>query len=153
MGYLGIILGILVLINTICGVIKNTSEGQEFSWKVLGKGLLKALIFYICSALLGVAFTMMPSVNTMITDVTGAQLFSPETLNTLSSVAVFTVVVAAIVAQGKKALEGIIELLEVKVSGELITWEVDDSEETNGGNASYAQALIKEAEKLTQGKN
>ena len=131
MGWLGIILGILVLINTVCGIIKNTSEGQEFSIKILFKGLLKAFVFYVCAAMLGVAFTMLPEVNTMIQEVAGVQLFAQDTLNTLSSVAVFAVVVSAVVAQGKTALEGIIELLQVKVNSELITWTVDDSEEGN----------------------
>ena len=120
MGYLGIILGILVLINTVCGIIKNTSEGQKFSWKILGKGLLKAFIFYGCSALLGVAFTMLPLVNDMIAKMTGLELFAPDVLTVLSSVAVFTVVVAAVIAQGKTALEGITELLKVKISPENI---------------------------------
>lgn len=131
MGYLGIILGILVLINTVCGIIKNTSEGQDFSWKILGKGLLKALVFYICSALLSIAFTMMPDVNKMIQEVAGVQLFSQDTLNTLSSVAVFTIVVSAIITQGKKALTGVAELLKVKINSEMVTWEVDDTEEGN----------------------
>lgn len=118
MGYLGIILGILVLINTVCGIMKNTSEGQAFSGKILFKGLLKAAIFYVCAAALGVAFTMLPEVNGMIEQVAGVQLFGQETLNTLSSVAVFSVVVAAVIAQGQSALEGIIELLSVKVNPE-----------------------------------
>lgn len=131
MGYLGIVLGILVLINTVCGIIKNTSEGQQFSWKILGKGLLKAFVFYVCSTLLGIAFTMLPEVNRMIQEVAGVQLFAQDTLNTLSSVAVFAVVVAAVISQGKSALEGVTELLQVKINGEKITWEVDDSEEGN----------------------
>jgi hypothetical protein len=131
MGYLGIVLGVLVLINTICGIIKNTSNGEPFSWKILGKGLLKAFVFYACSTMLGIAFTMIPEVNKMIQDVAGVQLFAQDTLNTLSSVAVFAVVAAAVISQGKSALEGVTELLQVKVSGEKITWEVDDSEEGN----------------------
>ena len=131
MGWLGIILGILVFINTVCGVIKNTSEGQQFNIKILLKGIVKALVFYICSALLGVAFTILPGVNDMITDTTGVQLIAQDTLNTLSSVAVFTVIVAAVIAQGKKALSGVVELLDVKINTEQITWKVDDSVEGN----------------------
>jgi hypothetical protein len=129
MGYLGIILGILVLINTVCGIIKNTNEGQKFSWKILGKGLLKALVFYICSTLLGIAFTMLPEINTMIQQVTGVQLFSQDTLNTLSSVAVFAVVVAAVIAQGRSALEGVTELLAVKINPDKILKEENKAAE------------------------
>lgn len=131
MGYLGIILGILVLINTVCGIMKNMNEGQEFSFAILFRGLLKAVIFYACSSMMSVAFAMLPEVNAMIQNLTGIQLFGQETLNTLSSVAVFTVVVAAVTAQGKSALEGITGLLNVKINNEAITWEVDDSEEGN----------------------
>lgn len=126
MGYLGIILGILVLINTVCGIIKNTNEGQKFSWKILGKGLLKALVFYICSTLLGIAFTMLPEINTMIQQVTGVQLFAQDTLNTLSSVAVFAVVVAAVIAQGRSALEGVTELLAVKINPDKMLKEEEE---------------------------
>ena len=136
MGYLGIILSILVLINTICGIVKNTSEGQKFSVKILFKGLLKALIFYLCSSLLSIAFSMIPEVNGIITDVAGVQLFGQDTLITLSNVAVFTVTVSAIVAQGKKALEGVIELLSVKVN----------TEDLIGGNSSSNLTQIESKE-------
>ena len=129
-GWLGIILGILVLINTVCGVIFNINKnGQEFSWKVLFKGLLKALVFYGCSAALSIAFTMLPYVNEMITNVYGVQLIAQDTLHTLSTVAVLGVVISAVVAQGKKALEGIGQLLTVKANNEEITWDVVEPEE------------------------
>lgn len=118
MGWLGLILGILVLINTVCGIIKNTSEGQKFSLKILGKGLLKAFVFYACAALMGVAFAMLPEANHMIVEVTGVQLFAQETLNTLSSVTVFAIVAAAVIAQGKNAVKAVSELLSVKISGD-----------------------------------
>ena len=129
-GWLGIILGMLVIINTVCGVTFNiNNNGEEFSAKILFKGLLKALLFYICSALLALAFTMLPFVNEMITEVYNIQLVSNDTLTTLSTVAVLGVVVSAIIAQGKKALEGISQLLEVKVNNEIVTWEVEEPEE------------------------
>lgn len=31
MGWLGIVLGMLVLVNTTCGTIHNMSKGEEFS--------------------------------------------------------------------------------------------------------------------------
>ena len=130
MGYLGIILGILVLINTVCGIIKNTSAGQPFSWKILFKGLLKALVFYGCSVLLSIAFVMLPEVNMMITENIGVPLFSQETLTTLSDAAVFAVVVASVVAQGKSALEGVTELVGVKVNPDKVKYiEAEKKEE------------------------
>ena len=69
MGWLGIILGILVVTNTLSGTLYNIYEKKEkFSLKKLFKGLGKALIFYISSSLLSVAFTMLPYINEMITD-------------------------------------------------------------------------------------
>jgi len=124
-GWLGVVLGILVTINTVCGVIFNINKkGESFSWKVFFKGILKAIVFYICSALLSIAFTMLPFVNDMITNVYGIQLIASDTLNTLSTVAVLGIVINSIIAQGKKALEGIGQLLTVKANNEEITWEV-----------------------------
>ena len=129
MGWLGIILGMLVIVNTTCGIIHNMSKGEEFSWGKLLKGLGKALVFYISSALTAVAFTMFPFINNMITDSFGVVLLSPEILNTLSSVAVLGIVVATVVVQSKKAIQGIVELANVSITkDEIITWEVKDPE-------------------------
>ncbi len=111
MGWLGIILGILVVTNTLSGTLYNIYEKiEKFSLKKLFKGLGKALIFYISSSLLSVAFTMLPYINEMITDSFGVVLLSNDLLNTLSSAGVLGVVVASIVAQGKKAIEGTTKL-------------------------------------------
>jgi len=129
MGWLGVVLGMLVIVNTVCGVIHNTSQGESFSWAKLFKGLGKAVIFYVSSALTAVAFTMLPFINDMITNSFGVVLLSPEILNTLSSVAVLGIVVATVVVQAKKAIKGIIELANVSVTkDEVITWEVKDPE-------------------------
>lgn len=129
MGWLGIVLGMLVFVNTVCGTIHNMSKGEEFSWKKLLKGIGKAFVFYISSALTAVAFTMLPFINNMITDSFGVILLSPDTLNLLSSVAVLTIVIAAVVVQGKKALQGIVELANTSITkDEIITWEVKDPE-------------------------
>ena len=130
MGWLGIILGLLVIVNTICGIIYNVSNGESFSWSKLFKGLGKALIFYISSAFTAVAFAMLPFINDMITNNFGIILLSPELLNTLSSVAVLSIVVATVVVQAKKAIKGIIELANVSVTkDEIITWEVEEPDE------------------------
>ena len=132
MGWLGIVLGILVVINTICGTLYNITTGQEsFSWKKLFKGLGKALIFYISAALLSIAFTMLPFINEMITNTFGTNLLTQELLTTLSGVGVLGVVVSTIVVQGKKAIVGILQLANISANTEEITWEVEIPEEEN----------------------
>lgn len=130
MGWLGIVLGMLVIVNTVCGTIHNLSKGEEFSWKKLLKGLGKAIIFYTSSALTAITFTMLPFINDMITNSFGVILLSPDTLNLLSSVAVLGIVIATVVVQGKKALQGIVELANTSITkDEIITWEVKEPEE------------------------
>lgn len=130
MGWLGIVLGMLVIVNTVCGTIHNLSKGEEFSWKKLLKGLGKAIIFYASSALTAITFTMLPFINDMITNSFGVILLSPDTLNLLSSVAVLGIVIATVVVQGKKALQGIVELANTSITkDEIITWEVKEPEE------------------------
>lgn len=127
MGWLGIILGILVVVNTICGTIYNICSGKEnFKWKKLFKGLGKAGIFYISAAFLSVAFTMLPFINEMITDAFGTVLISTELLNTLSSVGVLGVVASVIVIQAKKAIQGITSLANMSSDTEVITWKVEE---------------------------
>ena len=117
--FLGVILGIEVLVNTLTGILYNTNqEKQEFSWKKLLKGLIKAMVFYLSISALAIAFTLLPFVNDMIIDVFGIELISTDTLNTLSSVSILGLIIGAIIIQGKKALEGIAELLEIKVNKE-----------------------------------
>ena len=127
MGWLGIILGILVIVNTVCGTIYNICSGKEnFKWKKLFKGLGKAGIFYISAAFLSVAFTMLPFINEMITDAFGTVLISTELLNTLSSVGVLGVVASVIVIQAKKAIQGITNLANMSADTEVITWKVEE---------------------------
>lgn len=127
MGWLGIILGILVIVNTVCGTIYNICSGKEnFKWKKLFKGLGKAGIFYISAAFLSVAFTMLPFINEMITDGFGTMLISTELLNTLSSVGVLGVVASVVVIQAKKAIQGITRLANMSAETEVITWNVEE---------------------------
>ena len=127
MGWLGVILGILVIVNTICGTIYNICSGKEnFKWKKLFKGLGKAAIFYISAAFLSVAFTMLPFINEMITNAFGTVLISTELLNTLSSVGVLGVVASVIVIQAKKAIQGITNLANMSADTEVITWKVEE---------------------------
>ena len=127
MGWLGIILGILVVVNTICGTIYNICSGKEnFKWKKLFKGLGKAGIFYISAAFLSIAFTMLPFINEMITDAFGTILISTELLNTLSSVGVLGVVASVVVVQAKKAIQGVTNLANMSADTEVITWKVEE---------------------------
>ena len=93
------------------------------------KGIAKILAFYVCSVFVAVAFTMLPFINEMITNAFGVILLSSELLNTLSSVAVLGIVTAAIVVQGKKAIQGVVDLANISSDTEVITWEVKDDEE------------------------
>ena len=127
MGWLGVILGILVIVNTVCGTVFNISEKKEsFSWKRLFSGLGKSLIFYIAAALVSVAFTMLPYINEMITNAFGTILLSNELLNTLSSIGVLGVVISAIVVQGKKAITNTVQLANMTNNTEVITWNVEE---------------------------
>jgi len=127
MGWLGIILAILVVVNTVCGTVFNISEKKEsFSWKRLFGGIGKAVVFYMAAALVGVAFTMLPYINEMITNSFGTILLSSELLTTLSSVGVLGVVVSAIVVQGKKAITNTVQLANMSGNTEEITWKVEE---------------------------
>ena len=107
MGWLGVILGILTFVNTICGIITNLDKGEKFNLKKLLKGLLKAVIFYLSAVLTSIAFTMLPFINTMITKIFEIELLSSDTLNTLSTIAILGIIVAAIITQGKGAIENV----------------------------------------------
>ena len=130
MGWLGIALAILAIVNIVAGTLINIWSGKEtFNGKKMIKGIAKVLAFYVCSVFVAVAFTMLPFINEMITNAFGVILLSSELLNTLSSVAVLGVVTAAIVVQGKKAIQGVVDLANISSDTEVITWEVKDNEE------------------------
>lgn len=130
MGWLGVVLGLLIIANTISGTLSNVwFKNETFSWKKFFQGVIKAVVFYGCSTFMSIAFTMLPFINQMIANSFGEVLFSEEMLNTLSSAGVLAIVVAAVIVQGKKALENIIELSKVSYSTEQITWDVVEEEE------------------------
>lgn len=130
MGWLGIVLGLIVIVNTICGTVFNIASGKEgFSWKRLFAGIGKSGVFYISAALMSIAFTMLPFINEMITSAFGVILLPNDILNTLSGVGVLGVVVSAIVMLGKKAIKNILQLAGMATdTTEEITWEVIDPE-------------------------
>lgn len=129
MGWLGVVLGIIAIVNLVCGTIYNINDGQSFSWKKFFKGILKVVIFYISAVFVSIAFTMLPYINTMITDAFGVVLLSSELLNTLSSVAVLGIVVTSVVTQAKKAFANIGKLSTMSSDVEVITWDVIEPEE------------------------
>ena len=127
MGWLGIILAILVVVNTTCGTIFNVfSKGENFSWKRLLGGMGKALVFYIAAALVSVACTMLPYINEMITESFGVMLLTEDLLKTLSSVGVLGIVVSVITIQAKNALKNTVQLANMGNQTEDITWEVEE---------------------------
>lgn len=126
MGWLGVVLGILVIVNISTSSIYNVwSSKEKFSWKKMVKGLVKAVVFYISAAALSVAFTILPYINDMISNSFGTELISNDVLEMLSSAGVLGTVVAAIVMQGKRALTGLLKMQEVSTSEE-ITWNVEE---------------------------
>jgi hypothetical protein len=52
----------------------------------------------------------------MINNIYGIEFISNDTLNTLSTAAVFGLIISAVLEQGKKALGAIDNLLQVKIS-------------------------------------
>ena len=117
------------MVNTICGTVINVSKGESFSWKKMLKGLAKAAIFYGSAVCTSVAFTVLPYINDMIINSFGVILLSTELLNTLSSVAVLAIVVATVIVQAKKAIQGVTDLANLSIGSEEITWEVVEDEE------------------------
>lgn len=111
MGLMGIVLFLLATVNTVCSTVYNVSGKKEkFSFKRLFGGIGKTLVFFASSVLLGVAFTLIPFVNEIISGVFGQALVSEDVLQSLSGVGVFGVCLAVIINQGKKALVGIQKL-------------------------------------------
>lgn len=127
MGWLGIILGILVVVNIATSTIYNVWSSKElFSWKKMLKGISKSLVFYLSAVAISVACTMLPYVNEMITASFGVMLVSNETLEVLSSVGILGIVMATVITQAKKAIAGITTLSNVSTSDEEITWKVEE---------------------------
>lgn len=127
MGWMGVVLLLLTLVNTTCKTVYNVSVlKQSFSWKKMLKGLARTGLFYVSALFVGIAFTMLPFVNEMITSSFGTQIISNEMLKDLSGVGVLGTCLGVIINQGTKAFEGIKKLGEVKSDNEEITWTVEE---------------------------
>ena len=127
MGWLGIILAILVVVNTTCGTIFNVfSKGEKFSWKRLLGGMGKAAVFYIAAALVSIACTMLPYINNMISESFDVILLTDDLLKTLSSVGVLGIVVSVITIQAKNAIKNTVQLANMGNFPEEVTWNVEE---------------------------
>ena len=116
MGWLGIVLIILSIVNIVTGTLINIWKNQEkFDWKKMVKGIIKVLIFFISSAFVGIAFTILPFINEMITNAFGTELISNDVLNTFSSVGILGIVISTITIQAKKAIDGIKNLANISI--------------------------------------
>jgi hypothetical protein len=126
--WIGVVLGLLLIVNTMCGVIYNLSNGEPFSWQKLFQGIGKAFAFYIGVALLSIVSTLLPFVNAMVVEVFHIELLSSAVLDTLSTAAIFGIAAAAITVQGKKALENIFNLSKISL-GTLEMKKAEEKEE------------------------
>lgn len=127
MGWLGIALGVLALVNITTGTLSNIwSNKEQFKFAKLLKGIGKVVAFYICATFVGVAFTMLPFINEMITNAFGVMLISNDVLNTFSSVAILGIVISTIIVHARKAVSGIVNLANLSSETEEITWEVEE---------------------------
>lgn len=114
MGWLGITLAILAIVNIVTGTLVNIWKNKEkFDWRKMVKGIIKVVAFFISSAFVAVAFTMLPFINEMITNAFNTELISSDILNTFSSVGVLGIVISTITVQAKKAIQGIAELANI----------------------------------------
>ena len=114
MGWLGVTLGILAIVNIITGTLINIWKNNEsFDQKKMIKGIVKVITFFLSSAFVSIAFTILPFISKMITETFKIELISQEVLNTFSSVAVLGIVISTIVIQAKKAIQGITDLAKI----------------------------------------
>lgn len=130
MGWLGITLAILSIVNITTGTLINIWENNEkFNWRKMLKGIIKVLVFFISSAFVALGFTILPFINEMITNTFNTELVSHEVLNTFSSVVVLGVVISTILIHAKKAIKGITELANISLNTEYIIKEEKEDNE------------------------
>lgn len=114
MGWLGVVLATLAIVNILTGTLTNMwTKNEKFDIKKMSKGIIKVISFFICSAFVAIVFTMLPFINEMINNIFNIELISNELLNTFSSVGVLGVVISTITTQGKKAIQGIVNLANI----------------------------------------
>lgn len=119
MGWLGVVLATLAIVNILTGTLTNMwTKNEKFDIKKMSKGIIKVISFFICSAFVAIVFTMLPFINEMINNIFNIELISNELLNTFSSVGVLGVVTSTITTQGKKAIQGIVDLANISSNEE-----------------------------------
>lgn len=120
MGWLGVILAILAVVNIVTGTLINIWKNKEkFDKSKMFKGIIKFIVFYTSAAFISIAFTMLPFINEMIINAFNIELISDEILNTISSVGVLSIVISTIVIEAKKAIQGIIDLAKISSNTEI----------------------------------
>lgn len=126
-GWLGVVLGILAVVNISTGTLNNIWANKEsFKASKFFKGIGKVFVFYVSAGLISIACAILPFINDMITKVFDVVLLSKEMLSALSSVGVLGVVVSTILVQGKSAIQGVIKLANISSETEEITWKVEE---------------------------
>ena len=114
MGWLGIVLAILAFVNILTNTLINVwCKGEKFDGKRLLKGIGKVAAFYTCTALVGIAFALLPFINSMINNTFQIAILSEDILSTFSTVAIFTEIASILIIQAKKAYKGIVELADI----------------------------------------
>lgn len=114
MGYLGVVLGILSIVNITTQTLVNIWNNKEkFDWKKMIKGIAKVFVFFISATFISIAFTILPFINIMIANIFGSELISNQVLNTFSSVGILGIVISTITIQAKKAIEGLANLANI----------------------------------------
>ena len=84
MGWMGIVLFLLAIVNIVGSTVYNVKQKQEgFSFKRLFGGLGRTALFYGSSIFVAVAFTIVPYINEMISSSFGVELFGSDMLQTL----------------------------------------------------------------------
>lgn len=115
---LGVILGVIAFANIVLGTVYNVGECQKpFEVKKFFLGILKAIVIYVAVCLLASGVSMIPVVAEAIkiTD-----LIDPVVFDAFSVSAIFVLVIGAIAAQGKGAIENLRLLWGSKTSQQKI---------------------------------
>ena len=56
------LLGIVIIVNTVLGIVLANKNDIKFDWKILLKGLVKAIVIVICILLFCVTLELVPIV-------------------------------------------------------------------------------------------
>lgn len=114
--WLGLVFLGLVIINTATNTYYNIENKKEnFSWKKLLKGFMKSGMFYVGCSMMAMIFNLLPFINGLIISSYGVTLLAPDMLNYFSAATVLGAIMAVVIQQGKKAIQGISKLGQIKI--------------------------------------